>query len=72
MNAKDREFLNAKIDPIHEGVNEIKKTLEVLGARVTKVEVKQGESRWHDWAIKGGITGLAGLLIDAVYQHFKH
>ncbi len=71
MNSKDREFLNAKIDPIHEGVQEIKKALIDVGIRVNKVEVKQAKTDWHDWAIKGGITGLAGLIVNAVYQLFK-
>lgn len=72
MNSQDRKYLDAKIDPVLEGVQEIKKALIDVGMRVNKVEVKQAKADWHDWAIKGGITGLAGLVVNAVYQWIKH
>lgn len=71
MNSQDRKYLDAKIDPVLQGVQEIKEALTALGVRVNKVEVKQAKSDWHDWAIKGSVTGLAGLLVHTIYQFIK-
>lgn len=71
MNSQDRKYLDAKVDPIYQGIEEIKAALVGVTDRVNRVEVKQAKTDWHDWAIKGGITGLAGLIINAIYNFIK-
>ena len=72
MNSKDKDFfkeyLDLKIDPLHSDIKEVREWLMSNTRRLNEIETKVASSRWHDWAIKGGIVGTVGLLMEAIVR----
>ncbi len=70
MNQKDKDFfkeyMDAKIDPLHADIKEQKEWLMSNTRRLNELDTKVASNRWHDWAIKGGIVGMAGLFMEAL------
>jgi septal ring factor EnvC (AmiA/AmiB activator) len=71
MNSKERDELLARLDERTE--NSQKKLEEVhnycmaLDQRVQNNTSSIARNRWHDWAIKGAIASICGILIKVIF-----
>ncbi len=66
MNSKDKDYLDAKFDPLYQSMKEQTEWLKSNTRRINELDEKVAATRWHDWAVKGGIVGVVGLVMEAL------
>lgn len=75
MKNNERDALLIRLDErtksTYEKMEELRNYIIVVDRKTQNLKDEVASTRWHGWAIKGGIAGTIGLAIERLSQLFR-